>query len=82
VNRPPTLFTRYLRAVAVQLATHPEWRPGQAYFNVLWRLDEYHEFTREAPTQLASGTDLDPFHRDDRVPVFLLVLCAHWTGRT
>ncbi len=76
MNQPPTLFTRYLRTVAVELTMHPEWRPGQAFVNVTSLFPEF----RELPSGLTD--ELDPWNHDDRVPAFLLALCAHWTGRT
>lgn len=51
---------------------HPrEQRVGQWYFNLL----------AEARPDLAErvrGTDLDPFHRDDRLPAFLRYAVRHW----
>jgi hypothetical protein len=72
VNLPPTRFSRYLRAVGVELATHPEWRPGQACVNVT---SLYPEF-RELPPGLTD--DFDPWNDDDRVPEFLAVLRTYW----
>ena len=44
-------------------AAFPDWRPGQTWANVvrLRRPDLYEEMT---------GTEIDPFHRDNRVGAF------------
>ncbi len=44
-------------------AAFPDWRPGQTWANVvcLLRPDLYEEMT---------GTEIDPFYRDDRVDAF------------
>lgn len=85
MNLPPTKFTRYLRALAVELATHPEWRPGQTAVNVTTLYPEF----RELPSCLLTTDDppairgeLNPWNHDDRVPEFLVALRTHWTGRT
>jgi hypothetical protein len=75
VNIPPTRFSRYLRAVAVELVRHPEWRPGQTY----WNIASGPEFGGFKPLHLVSGCDVDPFHFDHRVPAFLDVLKRHWS---
>ena len=72
LNRSSTKFSRYLRALAVELTMHPEWRPGQAAVNVTTLYEEF----RELPPGLSE--DDDPFHRDDRVPAFLAALEEHW----
>jgi hypothetical protein len=45
-------------------------RLGQVLFNVLWQVD------REAADSV-TGTEVDPFHRDDRIKDFLLYLLEH-----
>lgn len=75
MNRPPTRFTRYLRAAAVVMVTHPEQRPGQAFVNTLWHDDR---FRAHAPASLQAGSALDPYHHDDRVPAFLAALLVSW----
>lgn len=72
MSQPPTKFSRYLRALAVELATHPEWRPGQAAVNVTTLYPEF----RELPPGLDDSHD--PFHHDDRVPAFLAALEEYW----
>jgi hypothetical protein len=60
------MFAEYLQAVraAQSRNTDKSQRNGQIHFNVLHEMDP----------QLADsfrGGDLDPFHRDDRIPAFL-----------
>jgi hypothetical protein len=57
------------------MVTHPELRPGQAFFHTLWHDDR---FIKHAPGDVAACTDLDPFNRDDVVPAFLTTLAASW----
>lgn len=45
-------------------------RLGQVLFNALWQVD------REAADSV-TGTEVDPFHRDDRVKDFLVYLLEH-----
>lgn len=76
MNYPPTVFTRYLRTVAVVLATHPEYRPGQVYYNVL--SDPALEFHALRPAWFDATLGNDPFHHDDRVPEFIQQLRDSW----
>lgn len=74
-------YVDYLSAVATALVNRdnrldrkhgaPAWRVGQTHFNVLWQL-------RPDLADAARGTQLDPFHRDDRVPAFLRWLRDNW----
>jgi hypothetical protein len=64
-------FEEYLRRVADEQRAHPEWRAGQTFFNVLY----------EARPYLADnirGTGLDPFYRDERIPLLLDELRIRW----
>lgn len=82
---PPTPPTHadYLRAVTAALGnrdnrldrkySQPRWRDGQTYFNVLYA-------GRPDLADAVRGTDLDPFHRDDRVPAFLRWVARNWDG--
>ena len=66
-------FAKYLKTVAALKRVHPEWRAGQAYFNVLL----------EGKTKLAErirGTSLDPFHMDGVIPTFLEYVLENWIG--
>jgi hypothetical protein len=83
VSQPPTKFSRYLRALAVELATHPEWRPGQAAVNVTSLYPEFQNlppsfFDNTVHEQPALRADVNPFNHDDRVPAFLAALERHW----
>jgi hypothetical protein len=83
VSQSPTKFSRYLRALAVELATHPEWRPGQAAVNVTSLYPEFRDLPSsvyddgvyEQPTL---RTELNPWNHDERVPAFLTALEEHW----
>lgn len=57
-------FAQYLLEVGYSYYFNKEWRYGQTCFNVLYELDP------ELANQIR-GTDLDPFHLDERVPEFL-----------
>jgi hypothetical protein len=50
---------QYWQCVKQAICDHPEWRTGQAAFNVLW------EHRRDLSEQIR-GTDLDPFYVRDR----------------
>lgn len=62
-----TNFEQYITAVQQAQRDHPTLRQGQAAFNILEAL--YPSIAREV-----RGTEFDPFHRDDRIPAFLLWL--------
>lgn len=68
-------YARYCLAVAEARLAHPEYRRGQAHFNVLY----FGGFDPEFADQIR-GTDLDPFHRDDVVPRLLEGLAQRWRG--
>lgn len=57
--------TEWIRAIAADYTKHPDHRQGQRAFNTLCKVQpELAERIR--------GTDLDPFHQDERVPKFVL----------
>lgn len=58
-------YCTFLTAVDEAHRANPEWRYGQAAFNVLERLEP--ELAEEV-----RGTVLDPFHQTGRVPEFML----------
>lgn len=64
-------FDEYRKEVGAALKKHPEWRAGQAHFNVLltWRYD------LAGPIR---STLLDPFYSDDRLKLFLRVVQERW----
>lgn len=62
-------LVEFLRQVCVAQAEHPEWRPGQAAFNVLHRM-------APALADEVSGTEFDPFNDDARSLPFL-----RWVAR-
>lgn len=57
-------FSNYLYAVERACHEHPEWRLGQTYFNILFRMDPV------LADSIRSGK-LDPFYLDKRIPEFL-----------
>lgn len=61
-------FQGYLDAVVASRTEHPEWRLGQAFFNVLYEL-------RPDLAERARATEFDPFY-NDRILDFLV-----WVGR-
>lgn len=64
-------FSEFLMEVAYHYNANFDLRFGQAAFNVLYALDE----------DLANsirGTDLDPFHDDEKLPEFLERLRSEW----
>lgn len=73
MQRPssPSAIEMYDDAVARAAHEHPDWRPGQAAFNVL----------RDMRPDLAyrvAGSELDPFHRDAALEEFRQWLSRHW----
>ena len=65
-------FDEYLTNVETALITHPSWRQGQTFFNVL-------ATERPALSEQVRGTLLDPFYKagDELVPFFEWV-SAKW----
>lgn len=57
----------YHEEVQRALKQYPDWRVGQAYLNVLFDLDA--DLARRA-----TGSPIDPFHQDDKLPEFFLWL--------
>jgi hypothetical protein len=53
----------YYREVAKARNTHPEWRVGQRFFNVL------HDMDPELANMIR-GTLADPFYNENRIPLF------------
>ena len=54
-----------LNKVITLSETYPsEWRKGQSFFNALYELHP------EVADKIR-GTDLDPFHHDDRIPLLI-----------
>lgn len=64
-------FEEFKLAVHRALGENPEWRYGQACFNVLT------EFDPELAERLRGG-DYDPFYSDGRVPNFNIQLQVAW----
>lgn len=50
---------------------YPMWRAGQAWFNAL-------HFARPELAERIRATNLDPFHRDDRIRTLQSWLALHW----
>lgn len=69
-------YARYCAAVAQARLDHPEWRRGQAHFNVLVRS----EFDPKFGDSIR-GFDLDPFYDDGMVPHLLEALAERWRGQ-
>lgn len=66
-------FNDFCHAVASYM-DHPatsHWRTGQKAFNLLSRV-------RPDIAELVRGSDMDPFHRDDRLPAFYDFVARHW----
>lgn len=59
-----TTFVRYLTEVEMARILHPEWRKGQAYYNVLAQYEP-------GLSSAVLGTQLDPFQNDRALDVFL-----------
>ena len=57
-------FQEYLIAVIRCMQHNPSYRMGQCYFNV------FHDHFPEH-AEAITGSWLDPFHHDDRIPAFL-----------
>lgn len=55
----------------IALGSKPNWRVGQTWFNVL-------DQQRPDLADKIRGTDLDPFHRDDRVGNFIAWVEENW----
>lgn len=64
-------FEAYKNVVAGYRVFYPEWRDGQAHFNVLTWVDV------EASDEVF-GTWRDPFDEDARIPALLLFLEERW----
>ena len=64
-------FDDYVVAANKHVRMHPNQRPGQAYFNVLYRI-------RPAMADSVRDTPLDPFHRNDVLPNFLAYVAERW----
>lgn len=50
---------------------HPEWRRGQAFFNVLYDYDV-------AAAEAIRGTDIDPFYDNSRIPQAIWSVAERW----
>lgn len=68
-----TSYEQYLNIVQDIQKLHPEWRPGQTYFNVL------NEF-RPDLSERVRGTLIDPFHSDSIIPEFLEQVQKDWNS--
>ena len=64
-------YTEFLSAVRTLRAGNPDWRQGQTYFNALHRV-------RPDLAEKVRGSELDPFHSDDRIPGFLTFVSNRW----
>ena len=66
-TRPYTL-AEYILDVHKAREEHPQWRAGQAYFNVL----------AGSPKGLLTLRAPDPFYVDDHISGFLAYMVQHW----
>jgi hypothetical protein len=64
-------FDKYVEIVAWTDSLRANWRLGQTYFNVLYRI-------RPHLAEQVRATDLDPFFDDNRIPSFLAFIEANW----
>jgi hypothetical protein len=69
LETPP--IVAFDRAVEATHLEKPEWRLGQTMFNVLFEM-------RRDLAHLVIGTEMDPFHRDERVEAFRRWLAENW----
>jgi hypothetical protein len=67
-------FAAYQAAVAEYAGQHPEQRTGQAHFNVLHRLHP------DVADRARGDRALDPFHVDERLPLFLVYVEVALSG--
>ena len=70
-NQEPISYHGYLDLVRLAHDAHPQWRAGQALFNVLHRI-------RPDLSERVRATKLDPFNRDTRNPAFLNFVKENW----
>lgn len=66
-------YAEYLAAVNEALIANPDWRRGQAFFNVLHRV-------RPDLSERIRGTVIDPFYGDSVIPEFLASVENDWEG--
>lgn len=62
-------LTEFNRLVSNKMRECPEWRYGQALFNVAWE-----HFKDKISSGGVIGGDRDPFYSDERIPAFLCFL--------
>ena len=72
-----TIWLDYCDAVKEARRRHPEWRRGQALFNVLY-FEHSGAFDPEWADEIRGGP-LDPFYIDSRIPRFITALQRHWS---
>lgn len=66
-------FEMYVGMAESSLRLHPNWRKGQAFFNMLARV-------RPDLSEQIRATPLDPFHRSDVLPNMLAWVAERWEG--
>lgn len=71
MENEPTSYQGYRTLVLIAHKNHPQWRLGQAYFNVLHRV-------REDLSGMVRASIADPFHQDNRIPTFLKFIKENW----
>lgn len=64
-------FHEYLSQWTRSLSNFPQWRAGQAAFNIL------HQH-RPDLANMVRNTGLDPFYDDDKLPGFLVWISERW----
>lgn len=70
---PAMTFDEYLVRVMIALDQHPEWRVGQTYFNVLYRVR-----IQLANEHIRGKPGIDPFYDDRIIPAFLAEVYKRW----
>lgn len=67
------LFENYQKAVQYAQDNNPQWRKGQAAFNVLM-------LNRPDLSEQVRGSGIDPFHHDERLDPFYCWVRDHWNA--
>lgn len=66
-------YELYIDACNIALRENPQWRSGQAHFNVL-------SMFRPDISEPLRGSTLDPFYQDDLLPAFLAHVANEWSA--
>lgn len=64
-------FSQYMCLVAAELVKQPDWRVGQAFYNIL-------RAQRPDLAEKVDATDLDPYYEDSNLTRFLHFIRNNW----